>query len=72
MTLWKVVKHFYINSKEPTYEVEPYHFWGHLKCCWKWYGIHGLKCCYLSKRRAESKAKELYEASNKFDWRKVK
>ena len=72
MKLWVVVKHFYINSDIPVYEVLPYHFWGHIKCCWKWYGIKGLKWCYISRKRAERKAKVLNEESNRFDWRKVK
>lgn len=59
MTLWKVCRHFYINSDKPTYEVLPYNLKGHLKCCWKWYGIKGLKWCYLSKKQAERKANEL-------------
>lgn len=59
MTLWKVCKHFYINSDRPVYDVAPYNLIGHLKCCWKWYGWNGLKWCYLSKRRAERKAAEL-------------
>ena len=46
MTLWKVVKHYY-NSNTPTYEIMPYNLKGHLKCCWKFYGIKGLKWCYL-------------------------
>ena len=59
MTLWKVCKHFYINSDRPIYDVMPYHFWGHLKCCWKWYGWSGLKKCYLIKKRAELEAARL-------------
>jgi hypothetical protein len=59
MTLWKVVKHFYINSDAPTYEVLPYNLKGHLICCWKWYGWKGLKWCYLFKKCAEHKAAEL-------------
>lgn len=59
MTLWKVCKHFYINSNVPTYDVEPYNLKGHLKCCLKYYGIKGLKGCYLSRKRAERKAAAL-------------
>lgn len=59
MTLWKVDK-YYVNNT-PTYKVMPYHLRGHLICCWKWYGIKGLKWCYLSKRLAEHKAKRLNE-----------
>ena len=59
LKFWKVDKHFYITSDKPYYDVAPCHFWGHLKCCWKWYGIKGLKWCYLSKKQAECKAKRL-------------
>lgn len=58
MTLWKVDKHYH-NSNTPTYEVTPYNLKGHLKCCWKWYGIKGLKWCYLFKKQAEHKAEKL-------------
>lgn len=33
MALWKVCKHFYINSDKPTYDVLPYNLKGHLLCC---------------------------------------
>lgn len=59
MTLWKVDKHYFNNSEKPTYEVVPYSLRGHLSCCRKWYGIKGLKWCYLFKKQAERKAKEL-------------
>lgn len=59
MTLWKVCKHFYINSDRPIYNVLPYNFWGHLKCCWKWYGWGGLKQCHLLKKCAEREAAKL-------------
>lgn len=65
MKLWRVNKHFYINRTKPFYDIAPYHFWGHLKCCCKWYGIRGLKWCYLSKKRAERKAKKLNNEVNK-------
>ena len=65
MTLWKVCKHFYINSDRPTYDVLPYNLNGHLKCCWKWYGIKGLKWCYLFKKQADKKAKKLNDEVNK-------
>lgn len=55
---WKVNKYYY-NSDTPTYEVAPYNFIGHLRCCWKWYGFNGLKWCYLSKRKAEQVATKL-------------
>lgn len=58
MTLWKVDR-YYHNSNIPTYEVAPYNFKGHLKCCWEWFGIKGLKWCYLSKKQAEHKAEKL-------------
>jgi hypothetical protein len=59
MTLWKIDKCYYNNSNTPTYVVLPYHFRGHLKACWKWYGIKGLKWCYLFKKMAEYKARKL-------------
>ena len=59
MTLWRVRKHYCINSDRPIYDVMPYNLKGHLFCCWKWYGIGGLKWCYLSKKLAEHKAAEL-------------
>lgn len=57
MTLW-IVNRCYFNNT-PTYEVMPYNLKGHLKCCWKWYGIKGLKWCYLFKKQAEYKARKL-------------
>ena len=63
MTLWKVCKHYY--NRMSTYEVFPYSLVGHLKCCWKWYGLRGLKWCYLSKEQAEHKAKKLNEEATK-------
>ena len=59
LKFYKVDKHFYITSDKPFYDVTPYHFLGHLKCCWKWYGIKGLKWCYLFKWQADRKAKKL-------------
>lgn len=58
MTLWKVDRYYY-DSDKPIFKVLPYHLKGHLICCWKWYGIKGLKWCYLFKKQAENKAKEL-------------
>ena len=58
MTLWKVTL-FYDKDDNVHYEVTPYNFWGHLKCCYKWYGWVGLKRTYLSKRRAEKVAAKL-------------
>jgi hypothetical protein len=57
MTLWKVNKTY--NNYTCTYTVMPYSFLGHLRCCFKWYGINGLKWCYLFKRQAEHKANKL-------------
>lgn len=57
MTLWKVDKIF--NNNSCTYKVLPYSLLGHLNCCFKWYGINGLKRCYLFKRQAEYKANKL-------------
>lgn len=58
MTLWKVSK-CYLHDDTVKYVVLPYDLIGHLKCCWKWYGIKGLKLCYLFKWQAEHKAKKL-------------
>ena len=58
MTLWKVNR-YYHNNNTATYKVMPYDFKGHLKCCWKWYGIKGLNWCYLFKKQAENKSKKL-------------
>ena len=65
MKFWVVSKHYYINSDKPVYEVLPYNFWGHLKCCWKWYGIKGLKWCYLFRWQAECKANKLSDEVNR-------
>ena len=62
MTLWKVGK-YYHNSNVPVYEIAPYNLRGYLKCCWKWYGIKGLKWCYLFKKQAEYKANKLNKYS---------
>lgn len=59
LKLYRVDKHFYITSDKPYYDVAPYHLWGHLKCCWKYYGWNGLKWCYLFKWQADRKAKKL-------------
>ena len=64
MTLWKVNR-YYHNSNTPIYEVMPYDLCGHLICCWKWYGISGLKWCYLFKKQAENKARKLNENQRK-------
>lgn len=58
MTLWKVDK-FYDTNDNIYYEVVPYGFKGHLECCWKWFGLRGLKWCYLSKKQAKNKANKL-------------
>lgn len=58
MTLWKVCKHYH-NSNVPVYEVLPFNLKGHLSCVFKWYGLKGLRWCYLSKKQAEKKAKKL-------------
>ena len=65
MRFWKVCKHFYINQDKPFQDVYPYNFWGHLKCCRKYYGIKGLKWCYLFKWQAEHKAKKLNDLIDK-------
>lgn len=59
MTLWKVNRHF--NCGMLVYDVSPYDLLGHLSCCWRWYGIKGLKWCYLLKKQAERKARKLNE-----------
>lgn len=58
MTLWKVNK-YYDTNDNIYYAVAPYDLLGHLKCCFKWYGLNGLKWCYLSKKQAENKANKL-------------
>ena len=58
MTLWKVHK-YYDENDNIYYDVMPYNLRGHLKCCWKWYGLKGLKWCYLFKKQAENKARKL-------------
>jgi hypothetical protein len=63
MTLWKVVKCYRSGSDVPVYEVLPYNLYGHLKCCYLWYGFKGLKWCYLSKKHAERMAKKLNEGA---------
>lgn len=52
MTLWKVHR-YYDKNDEIYYDVVPYDFFGHIKCCIKWYGLQGLKYTYLSKKKAE-------------------
>ena len=58
MTLWKVGK-YYHNGNTPNFDVVSYNSKDYLICCWKWYGINGLRWCYLSKKQAECKAKKL-------------
>lgn len=58
MTLWKVGK-YYDSNDEIYYDVMPYNLRGLLKCCLKWYGLKGLKRCYLFKKQAEHKAEKL-------------
>ena len=58
MTLWKVNR-YYHGDNVPVYEVMPYNLRGHLMCCWKWYGMKGLKWCYLFKKQADRKAMKL-------------
>ena len=60
MTIWKVEK-CYTNDDNIIYNAYPYDLKGHLKACKKWYGIRGLKWCYLSWKRARNKAKKLNE-----------
>lgn len=64
MTLWKVNK-YYNKQDKIYYEVSPYNFIGHLKCCFKWYGWKGLRWCYLFKWQAELKAKNLTKREEK-------
>lgn len=64
LTFWKVDKYYHGNNDTPVFEVSPYNFKGHLYCCWKYYGIKGLKWCYLSKKLAECKAKKLNKKIN--------
>lgn len=58
MSLW-LVRKFYKNDDTQYYEVHPYSFWGHINCCWQWYGIKGLKHAYLSEKKANKVAKKL-------------
>lgn len=58
MTLWKVDRYFR-NGNGIIFKAIPYDLNGHLKCCFKWYGIKGLKWCYLFKKQAERKARKL-------------
>lgn len=58
MTLWKVKK-CYVNNDEILHIVMPYSLFGHLGCCFKWYGLKGLKWCYLFKKQAIRKANKL-------------
>jgi hypothetical protein len=58
MTLWKVVV-CYPNNDKPMFVVLPYDLIRHLRCCFKWYGLNGLKWCYLFCRQAEKKAEKL-------------
>ena len=57
ITLWKVNKYYFNDT--PTYTVMPYNLFGHLDCCFRWYGIKGLQRCYLSKKHAERVADKL-------------
>ena len=58
MIIWKVDKHY---SSDDTFKYMPiaYDLKGYLKCCWKWYGLKGLKWCYLFEKQAERKAIKL-------------
>ena len=58
MTLWKVNKH-YDKNDNIYYNIMPYNLKGYLKCCWRWYGLKGLKWCYLFEKQAEHKARKL-------------
>lgn len=58
MTLYKVYS-YYDKYDTLRHEVVPYDLTGYLKCCFKWYGIDGLKHCYLFRKQAEKKAEEL-------------
>lgn len=58
MTLYKVAK-TYRSNDEIDYVVLPYDFWGHIKCCIKWYGFRGLKKTYISEKRANKVATKL-------------
>jgi hypothetical protein len=58
MTIWKVYK-YYDRKDNIYYMMLPYDLKGHLLCCFKWYGLKGLKWCYLSKKQAERKIAKL-------------
>ena len=52
LTLWKVSKR-YISNGEVEFDVMPHNFFGHLKCCIKWYGIKYIfKDMYLTEKKA--------------------
>lgn len=58
MSIW-LVRKFYDKNDNPYYEAHPHSFWGHIKCCVKWYGWKGLKRCYLSEKKATKVAEKL-------------
>ena len=59
MTLWTVDKYYLGDSDEPVYNITPRDLKGYLYCCLKWYGINGLRWCYLSRKQAANKANKL-------------
>ena len=58
MTLWKVHK-YYDKNDNIHYDIMSYNLKGHLKCCCRWYGLKGLKWCYLFEKQAKNKARKL-------------
>ena len=65
LKLWRVNKHLYITSNKPTYDVTPLRMLEYLMCCCKYYGIRGLRWCYLFKWQADRKARKLNDEVNK-------
>ena len=58
MTLWKVHEN-YDNNNNIYYDVMPHDLINYLKCYFYWFGFKGLQWCYLFKKQAEKKAKNL-------------
>ena len=58
MTLWRVFR-CYLSDDTIKYVVVSHDLKEHLKCCWKWLGLKGLKGYYLFKWQAKRKARKL-------------
>ena len=64
LKLWRVDKHIYITCDKPVYGVTPLRLLEYIKCCCRYYGLRGLKRCYLFRWQAERKAKKLNDEVN--------